>query len=113
MWVSSKFSNWFQVSKDAVDELKQELASVKAERDLLKTQLLVTQNNFEWVRNQINTLQFEKTALIERAYNIKLPAPEITRQPTRDEIAKDFSFDDIGDDLAKKFGLPTYDKQFS
>jgi hypothetical protein len=86
---------------------------VKAERDSLQKQANANQINFDWLRMQVNTLQLERTALIEKVYIIKLPAPEITRQPVVDPTfnPKDFSFDDLGDDFAKKHGLPSYHKQ--
>lgn len=111
MWVPKAVVDWFQISKDSVDELRTKLAAAEAENSTLKTQLAVAQTNFDWLRIKVNSLEFEKAALIERAYNIKLPAPEITRTPVvgSEPSTIDFSYDDIGDELAKKFGLPVYD----
>jgi hypothetical protein len=62
---------------------------------------------------QVNTLQLERTALLEKAYNIKLPAPEIARTPVMGQDIKmeDFNFEDIGDKLAKQYGFPAYDNK--
>lgn len=111
MWVSSKFSDWFHVSQEAVQSLREELAATKAERDTLKLQAAVDRINFDWLRVRVNSLEVEKVALIEKAYSIKLPAPEIARTPVIGQEARmdEFSFQDIGEDLARKFGLPAYE----
>ena len=112
MWVPKGVIDWFHISKESVDSLRTELAAVRAERDSLKTQLAVTQTNFDWLRMKINQLEFERTGLIERAYDIKLPAPEIVRQPAVDPTfdPRMFTgFDDVGESVAKKLGLPIYE----
>lgn len=111
MWMPSLVIKWFDgIIRDA-DANRAELSALRAERDLLKHQLAVSQNQFDWLRMQVNTLQIERTALLEKAYNIKVPAPEIVRQPVIGEENKldEFTFDDMGEQLAKKFGLPSYD----
>lgn len=62
---------------------------------------------------QINTLQMERTALLEKAYNIKIPAPQLVQNPVLATEAKldEFSFDDIGDKLAKQYGFPLHDQK--
>jgi len=115
MWVPSKVLDWFQISKDSVDELRAEVASLKVERDLLKSQLTVVNTNFDWLRMKVNTLEMERVGLMEKAYNIKLPAPEILRQSQPDPSfnPKDFSLEDMGEDLARKLGFPVYDDKNS
>jgi len=48
---------------------------------------------------------------LEKAYNIKVPTPELVRTPVIGAETKmeEFTFEDIGDKLAKQFGYPTYD----
>lgn len=113
MWVPSALVDLFTLTRDAVDSTKQELAIVKAERDMLQRQLSVTQINFDWIKMQINTLQMERTALLEKAYQIKIPTPQLIQNPVLANEAKldEFSFDDIGDKLAKQYGFPLHDKQ--
>lgn len=109
MWVPKEVADWFKISKDSVDALREELAACKAERDSLKLNLSIAQNNLEWIRKQINGLQYERTQLLEKAYGIVVPVPEIARVNKAPAVKDEFSFDDIGDDLAKKLGLPVYD----
>lgn len=107
MWVPKSVVEWFHISKDAVSDLREDLAATRAERDVLRQQLSVSQIHFDWLRLQVNTLQLEKTALLEKAYNIKLPSPEIVRTPTMGEESKlsDFGFDHVDDEMAKKLGI--------
>lgn len=108
MWVPSAVVDWFHISKQAVDSLREELAGVRAERDSLKLQLASSQNHFDWLRVRVNALEVERAQLIEKAYGIKIPVPEIVR-PAKSplELNTDI-FNDMGDDAAKTLGLPTY-----
>lgn len=110
MWLSSKIFDLFQISKDSVALLREDLVEVRTELDANKAELIRSQILCDWLRMQVNTLQFERTALLEKAYGIRVPAPELVRTPVMGEGTKqdEFSFDDIGNDLAKKLGLPIY-----
>lgn len=114
MWLSKDIVDFFKISQETVSSLREELAALRTERDSLQTQLRGASITSDWFRMQINTLQMERTALMEKAYGIKIPSPEIVRQPVlgSENRIDDFAFDDIGDAMAKKFGYPTYgDKQ--
>lgn len=104
MWIPAKIFDLFSANRDDLTKARVELDAVKSE--LTRSQILN-----DWLRMQINTLQMERTGLIEKAYGIKAPTPILERTPVLSESTstKDFSFDDIGDELAKKLGLPTYD----
>lgn len=111
MWVPREVSEWFKISKDSVDALRTELATLKAERDVLKDQLRGSQINSDWLRMQVNSLQMERAGLMEKAYNIRVPVPELARTASalQSPISiEDFSFSDIGDEAARKLGLPLY-----
>ena len=110
MWVPKEVADWFQISKDSVDALRTELATLKAERDVLKDQLRGAQINSDWLRMQVNSLQMERAALMEKAYNIRVPIPELARTTSLQSpiSIEDFSFSDIGDEAARKLGLPLY-----
>jgi len=110
MWVTGKLLDLFHISKDTVDGLRAELAAIRTDRDALRVQLTTLQNNFDWIRMQINTLQIERTALMDKAYGIKIPTPEIIRTPirTEDDKVDEFTFEDIGEVMAKKLGYSTY-----
>jgi hypothetical protein len=108
MWVSSKFKEWFQVSKDAFDTLKIDHAAARAEADALKTENMRLSIQCDWLRLRLNQLEFERTALLEKAYQIRVPAVEIARQPKLDPSfdPRNFTgFEDVGDDIAKELGL--------
>lgn len=110
MWVPAALANLFQISKETVDTLRSDLAISQAEVSSLKAQLATLNVNLDWLRVQYNNLQFERTALVEKAYGLKLPAPELARQQTvgSNISIADFNFEDLGDPAAKQLGYPTY-----
>jgi hypothetical protein len=108
VWINKSIIDWFKISQTAFDELKADNAALKTERDLLERQLQVSTIQADWYRNQINILQQERSALLEKAYNIKVPTPLLVSQPKPDPNLNDFSFEDIGDEMARKLGLPVY-----
>lgn len=113
MWISDKIFDLFEVAKENVAALREELAAVKAERDALKIQSLTDRTNNDWLRTRINALEMERAGLLEKAYQIRLPSvPQIARASAITESMADppeFSFDHIEPELAKKLGLPLYD----
>ena len=86
MWVPKEVADWFKISKDSVDALREELASVKTERDALKAQLAVTQNNFDWIRMQVTQLQSENKALMQRACGISVPVPDLMHKTDNNQF---------------------------
>lgn len=111
MFVSDKVISLFQIAKDTVDSLREELASLRASHDAAKVELATSKVMNDWLRVKINQLEFERVALLEKAYGIRVPAPELTRhRPATDPDMdpRNFSFEDIGDEVAHKLGLPLY-----
>ena len=109
MWVPASVIEWFHISKQVVDSQREDLAAVRAERDILKLQLASSQNHFDWLRVRVNILEAERTQLIEKAYGIKIPVPEIVRTPVVNPLEMNNAlFEDVGDDTAKTLGLPQY-----
>jgi len=109
MWISDKVLDWFKISQESFTSQREEIASLRSERDLLRIQVTTLQNNAEWMRMQVNTLQVERTVLMQKAYGAHLPTPELMR-PTpaaKDLVGADI-FEDMGDEMAKKLGFPTY-----
>lgn len=111
MFVSAKIFDWLKLSKDYVDEMKADLIQAKAELLALQDKCRTLQINADWFRMKVNTLEMTNTALMEKAYNIKLPTPQIMKQPTLDPTfdPKNFSFTDVGEEMAKQLGLPSYE----
>lgn len=108
MFVSKSALELFEIAKVTVEEQRAELAKLAAENTMLRSQLATTQANFEWIRTRINTLEVERAQLIEKAYGIKTPVPEISRSKSPVMQFDAALFDDIGDKAAKELGLPTY-----
>ena len=121
MFVPERVIDWFtslrdaadvhaEVAKSAIANLREELSAVRAERDALKIQNVVTQNHFDWLRIRVNALETERAQLIEKAYGIKVPIPEIVRTPVHPIDFNSALFEDVGDETAKELGLPVYGK---
>jgi predicted nuclease with TOPRIM domain len=111
MWLSSQLVGMFQISKETVESLREELAAARTERDVLKLQLSVSQNHFEWLRMRVNSLEVERAQLIKKAYGIDTPIPEIIRAAHNPIELNPDIFNDVGEDMAKKLGLPVYSNQ--
>lgn len=107
MWVSVAVKEWFQVSRQAYEDLKVDNAALRAELSTTRLQTQRDQLNFDWLRIRCNELERENKALIQKAYGITLPAPQLERQSVA-PTAPEFSFDDIGDVMAKQIGLDIF-----
>ena len=95
MWVPAGAIDWFKISKESVDALREELSAIRAERDSFKTQLGVANNHFDWLRLRVNQLELERAQLLEKAAGIKTVIPEIVRTPSNfDTMLNQFSFED-------------------
>lgn len=79
MWLSDKLRTLLELNVEEVKRLREELAAVRAERDVYKVQAAIAQNNFDWTRNRCNSLEYERSALLQKAFNVNIPAPNIVR----------------------------------
>lgn len=113
MFVSDKVIQIFEIAKDTVDDLRSEVRELGAENGLLKQQLSKSEILSDWLRVKVNQLELQNAALLEKAYNIKVPVPEIARRPSVDPTfdPKNFSLDDMGDTMARQLGFPSYDEK--
>jgi hypothetical protein len=104
MFVPKQILDYFGVNLELVRNLQADLASLRTERDLLKQELTSTQIMSDWLRIQFNDLQAQNKGLLEKAYHIKLPVPELQNRPKMVTQMPPFSFDDPGDDVARTLG---------
>lgn len=79
MWLSDKLRSLLELNVEEVKRLREELAAVRAERDVYKIEAKIAQNNFEWTRTRVNSLEYERSALLQKAFNVNIPAPNIVR----------------------------------
>lgn len=110
MFVPKLVLEYFGVNAELVRNLQSDLAVARAERDLVKQELLSYKVNADWLRVKVNDLEAQNKALLQKAYNITVPVPEIIRDMHMTEaLPNNFSpFEDMGDEMARKLGLPTY-----
>lgn len=111
MWVSRAVKEWFHISRQAYEDLKVKNAALEAELTALRYEKQRADLHFDWLRMKVNELELMNKALIQQAYGIALPAPELTRQAPVADPLQHFSFDDVGDEVAKKLGLNIFDSR--
>lgn len=108
MWLSKTVVSWLDVSLDTVRSLREEVEVLRAENALLKSDLQATRINSDWFRLKVNDLEVTNKALMERAYNVKLPVPQVVKAQ---EVAvnpyklPEALFEHIDDDTAKSLGI--------
>jgi hypothetical protein len=97
-----------------INAMRDDNIALRTKVELLTTQLAVSQNNFEWARVRLNHVEDERSALLHRVVGMNIPAPKIERSgreslaDTRESLSQilgPISFEDVGDDQAKKLGV--------
>jgi hypothetical protein len=112
MFISSKILDFFGISQVAFADLREQNASLRTERDCLLRENATLKVIGDYQRIKVNQLELERASLLEKAYGIRTPVPQVEHRPSPalDPLNVEHLFDDIGDELASKFGLPAYDK---
>lgn len=106
MWISDKLAYILKFNLDEQIQIREDLAACRAKCEVLERSLAHTQSSFNWLAVRVNDLENQNKALLEKAFDIKVPAPQIAvKAPPIDEMLKQFSFDDVGDEVANKLGL--------
>jgi hypothetical protein len=108
MWISSKILGWLEVSRTAYDDLKVENSTLKTELVLTKADLTATRINSDWLRLKVNDLELTNKALLEKAYDIRLPVPTIVRETSYNDPnpykLPQALFEHIDEETAKALG---------
>lgn len=94
MWLSEKLTSLLDLNVSETRRLREDLAATRAERDALKLASSIAQNNFEWCRARVNSLELEKAALMAKAFDVRFPVPEIVRTE-RDLAGNSFGLQDL------------------
>lgn len=105
MFISNRIFDLFEINKESLSTLREELLTLRIERDLLKSELASTKANFNWLTVRCNALEAERAQLMEKAYNIRIPVPEIVRTPIDPFEMNADLFNDMGDERAATLGL--------
>jgi hypothetical protein len=119
MWISQKVFDWIESKerdagtnaetlRETISLLRESNAAISADRDATKLELAHAQINFDWLRARVNSLEVERAQLIDKAYGLHLPVPEIVRAPVNPIDFNMALFNDMGDDEAKAQGLEIY-----
>ena len=106
MWIPKILVDQFSFNKE-------DMIRLRTENELLKSQLSKSEIMADWLRMRTNSLEAERGLLMEKAYNVRIPIPEMVRtqtvnptMPIIDEaIFEGIPFTPEGDKLAEKLGL--------
>jgi hypothetical protein len=99
MWFPGKASDILKIALESVNELRTSNAALAAELAATKSELASAKINADWLRIKVNDLEAMNKALLERAYSIKLPVPEIVQKPSNlPEIFSQAMFEHISED---------------
>lgn len=108
MWIPKSVVSWLDVSLTTVNALKERVAVLETQNATLERELTASRINNDWFRVKINDLEATNKALLEKAYDIRLPVPQILRAtPPVNNPYKlpEALFEHIDDDTAKQLGL--------
>lgn len=95
MWIPAAVYQLFTLSADQ----RAELSSLKIERDHLTRELAEAKANFKWMTSQVNQLQMERQALLEKVYHVRVAVPQVVSQPNTVPDFNESIFEDM-DELA-------------
>ena len=123
--LTEAFSVQESVTGQMLTETKRDLVVALARIEELQRSVTVAQNNFEWARIRLNSVEQERAILLERVMSVRFPVPEMTREvgpagvaahvprvddDTRSALLAGLGlplnlFDDLGDRDAEAAGL--------
>lgn len=108
MWLPKSVFDLFTLGT----EQRAELAKLRVENEHLIREAAEAKANFKWMTVQVNGLQLERQALLEKVYNVKVAAPVILEQPNTVPDFNHSIFEDL-DELAAstksvKTSLPSW-----
>lgn len=99
------------ISLEAITITQKENAALTAENRNLTEQVIRLNVTQDWFRMKINQLEAERALLLEKAYGIHVPVPEIAKLENRIKDGFDLHalFEDVGDKRASELGYQTSD----
>lgn len=100
MWFPSKAYDVLQIATESVAALREENAALKAELAATKSELVGVKLNADWLRIRFNDLELQNKGLLEKAYGIKLPVPELMKSaPKMPDIFNQAIFEHQNEDV--------------
>jgi hypothetical protein len=90
--------------------------ALQAKHDAALAQKAKDDISIDWMRHRVNALEKQNAILMQKAAGILLPVPEIVPSRPGSMTVPDFahlpSFEDVGDEEAKRLGVSTDDFGF-
>ena len=101
-----------EATEEAVSLLREELANLRAQlatKNEIITSLRVQQatdrSNTDWLKARVNSLEFERAALLKKYQNVEIPVPTFSNRVQTPDVEPLGGFDDVGDKLAAQLKL--------
>jgi Tfp pilus assembly protein FimV len=79
MWIPTKFLDLLKFNLDEQVAVRTKLAVAESRVTDLERSLAHSRTSFDWLTSRVNDLEYQNKALLEKAYNISVPAPQISR----------------------------------
>lgn len=98
MWLPKSVFDLFALGANQ----QAELSCIKVERDLLVRELAESKANFKWMTMQVNQLQLERQALLEKVYHVRVAVPQVQTQPNTVPDFNESIFEDMDELAASK-----------
>lgn len=105
------------ISRERYDSLTRELAEQRTKREAAETQGKLQQHTVEWLTVQVNTLQYERAALLQKVTGSPIMVPSIRsaesvppvgdRPAPKEQFFNQMAalFEDVGDEAAVQLGI--------
>lgn len=112
MWINKQFFNMIiednKRQTEQIAQLRESGAACLKSNLALSSQKAKDDISIDWLRHRVNALEKHNAILLQKAAGVSLPIPEIV--PSRPgTMSAPFdampSFEDVGDDEAKRLGL--------
>lgn len=97
------------IKRSEFRQLVQDVAAALGARDAMQRQVDAQKVNQDWMVLRLTQLEHERAQLLYRYMDVKITVPEVALDvpitPTTSQMSDIPSFQDVGDEEAKKLGL--------
>lgn len=99
------------ISRKEYDALRLDNVKLREESSVLNRTQAAFQATFDWMRVRVTQLELERNQLISKYMGVEMPTPVIhqTASPRDNPMGQLPTFQDVGDDEARKLGVNWHD----
>lgn len=96
------------VDRKLYEQMRDEWVKNHEECRVLGQRMSAMDTTLDWFRIRVTQLEKERAQMVERYTGVKIEVPNIVRVPdvpVEQVLSEVASFDDVGDDIAKRLGI--------